>query len=304
MTKKRIDRNDGKLLEHVVNKMCSGIENAKISHDVKLKAHGGREVQIDVLIEGQYGVFDDIKIVIEAKDWKTPVPIGKVRSFISVIEEVGANFGAMVSSHGFQSGAQDLAKEKGVFLFRAISDELRNSSLFIPVRLLLPKIHRSSICIRHRGIGQHYIPASVLFRIPNCIKDLNPEEAIAFAWNTKMIPQKPGEYIANFGAVIMIDVNNPTKIQYCELSFEIEVIDEYFLKIFPANFLENIIKGTRGHFLEIPLPENMEEMEKVWKKFNSLENLNSAADIENQPKEVQNLLIRPSYRISISGMDS
>jgi hypothetical protein len=126
----------------------------------------------------------------------------------------------------------------------------------------------------------------------------HPKELVLHAWNKGMVPQRAGEHVADFGAVIMEDARDPGTVQYCELEIPIEVIDNYYLKLFPASFLRGVIDKKEHFNLRIDLWSTEEDMLKNgWKKFATLEEMNKAADIENQPEGIKKLLIRPNYTL-------
>ena len=53
----------------------------------------------------------------ECKHWKTAVPQTMVHSLQTVVSNYGANFGLIISSNGFQSGALEAAQYSNVHLF-------------------------------------------------------------------------------------------------------------------------------------------------------------------------------------------
>jgi hypothetical protein len=69
----------------------------------KLKTPRG-EVEIDVYAVDENSV-DQIRYLIECKNWATPIPQSVVHSFTTVMHETGGNIGFIVSREGFQSGA-------------------------------------------------------------------------------------------------------------------------------------------------------------------------------------------------------
>jgi hypothetical protein len=76
-----------------------------------LKATVGKEVpgvrgshEVDVFVEGSlYGI--EFKWVVECKAWKSNVPKEKVMALISIVQDIGADRGFLLSEKGFQSGA-------------------------------------------------------------------------------------------------------------------------------------------------------------------------------------------------------
>lgn len=60
--------------------------------------------------------------VIECKLWKTRVPKEKVLALKSIIDDLGADRGIMVSEVGFQPGAQDAARGSNITLVTSLDD--------------------------------------------------------------------------------------------------------------------------------------------------------------------------------------
>jgi hypothetical protein len=60
--------------------------------------------RVDVLVEGSiYGV--PVRWVVECKDWQTKVPKEKALALLSIVQDVGADRGFLLSEVGFQPGA-------------------------------------------------------------------------------------------------------------------------------------------------------------------------------------------------------
>ena len=74
---------------------------------------GGR--QFDVTIRFKRGLYQYLTVV-ECKDYSTPVPVGDVEAFVTKAADAGANYAAMASTSGFQSGARDKATKHGMRL--------------------------------------------------------------------------------------------------------------------------------------------------------------------------------------------
>lgn len=70
---------------------------------------------IDILVVTKF-LGADIKWVIEAKCWNTNVPKEKVLALRTIVDEVGADRGFLISEKGFQSGAFDAAFKTNVEL--------------------------------------------------------------------------------------------------------------------------------------------------------------------------------------------
>ncbi len=71
--------------------------------------------KIDVMVTAKFlGV--DIKWVVEAKHWKARVSQEKVFALRTILADIGADRGFIISYAGFQSGAQDSAQDTNVSL--------------------------------------------------------------------------------------------------------------------------------------------------------------------------------------------
>lgn len=82
--------------------------------EVTLKTVRG-QVEIDVLatenIQGR-----EHKVLIECKNWKSKIPQSVVHGFRTVIGDIGANSGYIISKAGFQTGAYEAAANTNVKL--------------------------------------------------------------------------------------------------------------------------------------------------------------------------------------------
>ncbi|QCT96198.1 restriction endonuclease [Stutzerimonas degradans] len=62
-------------------------------------------INVDVLAVDTRSV-DKIKYIVECKNWNNAIPQHVVHSFTTVMHEIGANIGFIISKHGLQSGAK------------------------------------------------------------------------------------------------------------------------------------------------------------------------------------------------------
>lgn len=94
-----------------------GVEHIEIKHNVRLE---GKSVphQIDVYWSFKQGGVTH-HVVVQAKDWATPVTKDKVLTFRAVLNDlkVGA-IGIMVTKTGYQAGAEAAARNNGILLYR------------------------------------------------------------------------------------------------------------------------------------------------------------------------------------------
>ena len=114
-------RNKNTEYEQFTRKVFAGlssqkkVKTIKLQHNVKLLGNSGTRHQIDVYWEyekdGQLH-----KVAIECKNYSKNVPIGKVRDFYGVIDEIDGLQGIMITRKGFQDGAKKYASSKNIHL--------------------------------------------------------------------------------------------------------------------------------------------------------------------------------------------
>ncbi len=92
-----------------------GIDTIKVQHNVKIKGDSGQKHQIDVYWEFNMAKVKH-RVAIECKNFTTPVSIGKIRDFSSVLDDIGNIQGIFITKTHFQSGAIKFAEHKGIQL--------------------------------------------------------------------------------------------------------------------------------------------------------------------------------------------
>jgi hypothetical protein len=102
---------DWKILQSGVCRIFNEI-GLKAETDKKVKTPRGI-VELDVFAVDP-GSVDNIQYVVECKNWKTAIPQSVVHSFTTVMHEVGANIGYIVSRNGLQKGAIDYIQNTNI----------------------------------------------------------------------------------------------------------------------------------------------------------------------------------------------
>ena len=88
---------------------------SSVKQNVKLKGKSGQVHQVDVYWE--YEKSGEVhRVVIECKNYRKPVSVGKVRDFFGVISDLGDMKGVMVTKVGYQKGAKQYADYYGIAL--------------------------------------------------------------------------------------------------------------------------------------------------------------------------------------------
>ncbi|MDP2641284.1 MAG: restriction endonuclease [Candidatus Yanofskybacteria bacterium] len=261
---------------------------AKVEHDVKIKGEDSKvDRQIDISVRQNIGQYS-LLIVIQCKDEKAPLDVNVVGEFASVVNDVRAQKGALVSSSGFTAAAVNLAKQKGIDLFRLVDVENKDWRTYasLPAAAVFDEMEGYQLRFANNPIfppERFTIPIKLLEDIPNL--PLHREDgtlidtainAIGAAWNSGKLPKKSGEY------------------------FDLKFIDEpVFLKdgenLIPVVLTANIITRQRIFFGHIPILSmrgfqdvatggvhmrsfttdwlNLEAIEKGWQLVESLEQL-------------------------------
>jgi hypothetical protein len=94
---------------------AEGKDTVKVKHNVKLQGTSGQEHQIDVYWEYKQGGIT-YQTAIECKFYKDSIGIGKVRDFYGVLSDIPNLRGIVATARGYQSGALQFAKSKGIEL--------------------------------------------------------------------------------------------------------------------------------------------------------------------------------------------
>lgn len=183
------------LVGEIQSELASG---AEVKVDERIPGKSGVERQVDVAIRRKVGQYD-LLIVMDCKDWKHPVDIKGLEAFVGLVEDVGANKGAMVCNKGFSEAAKTKAKEKGIDLFAAIDAKSKDW----PVEVSMPTVVEfrgpSSFRLRFQSKGTPPIlPGNVLSHV---VRQESGEAVasvrtlIASAWNQSKLPDSPGAHV-------------------------------------------------------------------------------------------------------------
>jgi Restriction endonuclease len=105
---------------------------------VEWKRYRGKHLVDVSVVFSKFGLHQHW--IIECKFWKHAVPKEKVLVLKSIIEDVGANRGILVSESGHQSGALAAARHTNIML--SSLDELREAAREELLSLGLSEIHR------------------------------------------------------------------------------------------------------------------------------------------------------------------
>ena len=118
--------------------------DAQAFHLKKYLGKSGQHYEIDVSFEARIGVLE-LLVLVECKRYKRPVTVQEVADFAYRIQDTGAHKGVLVSPHGFQRGALQVAKAEKIALL-VVSDEIEFKPQEIEVILRLTQFMEPREC--------------------------------------------------------------------------------------------------------------------------------------------------------------
>lgn len=141
------DKNTGipyeKLTKEIFDELLrsQGIEDIEIQHDVQLEGKGTSH-QIDLYWTFKMGGVSH-HVAVQAKDWASPVTQEKVLAFKGVLDDLKIRAtGIMVTRTGYQSGAEGVAANYGILLYRL--SEMKEEDWEGRLRTVVTRIHAKS----------------------------------------------------------------------------------------------------------------------------------------------------------------
>ncbi len=259
--------------------------NAKVTHNDKIMGqHSGVERQIDISVRKTVGQFN-ILIVIDCKDYSKPVDVKGMEEFFGLVNDVGANKGAIVSSGGFTKAARTRARDAGVDIYTLVDAEDHDwrSDIAIPF----------GCDFRGFGMCRFKIGGSIAIcnelaqqdpkRIP--IYDQNhvligtPLTLLWAMWNRREILEEPGLRSILLKPDPVFVKDNDGDLVHIEIIGEFEILKKLYFGGVPLTKITGFRDEATG---KLVLPGNTEivtdfidtvEVERNWQRISSVESL-------------------------------
>jgi len=251
--------------------------DAVVTQNERVRGKTGALRELDITIRQRVAQFD-ILVVIDCKDYQAAVNVKNVEAFAGLLDDVGANKGAIVASNGFTSTAKTLARMKGVDLFRLVDTHTLEWCSYVTVPALVRDLR-----LRWRAVFEGRIPLHSL----NLNQDTplfaedgsasgNVREQVMNLWKYGGIPEEPGEgsirpaaderlFIKDGERLVRIGVRIDTHVWYDWYLGEIALTTvRGFVNEFDGSFKANQFETEWLHFADI---------KKKWQKIDSPENL-------------------------------
>ena len=192
--------NDSRDLEVLVAKIQEQLApGAEVIHNARMKSRSsGKTRQIDVLVRQRLGQYE-MNIVLECKDYSRPVDIKGVEAFHGLLEDVGANKGALVCPAGFSQGAKDRASGLEIDLYSPIDTDPHKWQVKVQAPVLCDfRAATMSFELQCSTPAPFELPSNFLTVLPAFSKDgqrlTTSVSGAVEKWNAGRFPSEPGEH--------------------------------------------------------------------------------------------------------------
>lgn len=273
-----------KRFEHVVKSIQEQLTpNSKIVYDYRVIGKTtGVDRQVDIALFSQIGQFD-IFIAMDCKDYKKPVDVKEVESFATMLEDINADKGVMVTYKGFSSAARKVAEKKRIDLLKMIDVESEEW----PVQVSIPAI------IDDRGIKQMQITISSSYSSPLVIPPVDPRYLLLFnedgsligsitnilvdKWNKGKIEDRPG---VNSFDLIKVFVRDGKDSYPCDIRVNYTVSQKLYFGQIGISELKGFYKCSDNSVVTKKLVTELIDFDTI---ENNWVQLKSLSDVENPP---------------------
>ncbi len=167
--------------------------------------------QIDISIRVKVSHYD-VLIVVECKDQARPIDVGELGSFVSLLEDVKANKGVMISTSGYTPAAIEMARARGIDTRTYVDTEGVDwrTEVAIPVLLVRVKLDWAASFSGVPGY-RWAVPTNIPFPlIETFAEDGTPLGPIIVLlgkkWNNDETLHEPGDYRITLAEHALVNV--------------------------------------------------------------------------------------------------
>ena len=275
-----------KRFEQLVGKIQQELSpDATVTIDDEIKGRNSKtNRQIDISIRKNIGQFE-ILIVIDCKDHSNPIDVKVVEEFLGLVEDVGANMGALVSSSGYSKAAKNRARNAGVDIYKLIDAQHQDWISYAKVPCLCDFRGISKVKFKFRSmkfIGNllaDYEPQKLqLYDVSRKILG-TPVDILWAMWNQRKISAEPGYHniiLEPNPMFVMIENGSFTQVQAIG---EIEIAQNLYLGDLPLTKASVFLDESSGSLIMADNSEiitdviNTVVVENTWKKIQSVDDL-------------------------------
>ena len=192
---------DSRELEILVAKILAQLApNAEVVHDARLDGKQSRRTrQIDVLVRQKIGQYEML-IILDCKDYARPVDVKGVEEFHGLLEDVGANKGALVCPRGFTEAAKTRATGLQIDLYSPVDTDPHKWQAHVAAPVICD--FRSAAISFRVGcsapvpfmLPRDYFSSVIAYSVDHQKELGTPLNAIIKKWDEGRCPTEPGEH--------------------------------------------------------------------------------------------------------------
>lgn len=259
-------------LAYSIQKELAGDAEIKLDDSI-IGKDSKKSRQIDISIRKIISPHK-ILIVIDCKDYKTPVDVNVVEEFATKLRDVMANKGAIISANGFTEAAINLALAYGIDTFRLVDTKSVVWKSYASVPILIESTFLQAYQLIFKDFQS--LPANIDYRFLEVFDDKDNkigviEDLIIKKWENNEIKHEPGQPEVLIGENVFV---KPT-----EEKIKITIIarciikKEFYLGNVPVHLkgFQDLQKGgviTKNLITkQINIPQIRDGKEKNWKKI-------------------------------------
>ncbi len=239
--------------------------------------------QIDVSVRSQVDGAEQL-VIVQCRDYKSPLDINAVGEFDSVIRDVGASKGIMVSVHGFTETTKVYARARKIDLLRLVDAEQKIwAEYFGDQAATFRQVVKVPTLVTHRSLeisfSFHTSRVGPSFRMPYDFHDAallhedgrsagTPLDLVGILWEDEMIPHGPG-----LGFVI-IDLAHPvffeidqSRTPMCRVMFHGRVVETHRFGLWQLAKIEGLANDLDGSITSRGFTTSAFDIEDVLKNW-------------------------------------
>lgn len=269
----------------VVNLQKEMSPDAEITlNDKVLGRQTGIKREIDISIRKIVGQFE-ILIVIDCKDYAKPIDVKKVEEFLGLVNDIGANKGAIVSASGFSKAAKTRAQGAGVDVYSLVDAEDHDWRSYVALPIVCDFRGLEMVRFIIEGPSDILMMAAQINPNPLPVYDeANKSLGTALTmlramWNKREISEEPGVRRIRLKPEPIFAKSTDGAYKQVGITCVAEIVKRLYYGPLPLKKISGFKDEVTGNIL---LPRNTEivtefldsmEVEKKWQRITSIDDL-------------------------------
>lgn len=211
----QIDEPKWKRFEKLIHQIHTELapQGAIVKQDDRIVgAESNVERQLDVTIRLNVAQYD-VLIVVECKDESRPIDVGAMGQFASLLRDVKANKGVLVSTSGFTPAAIAMARSQGIDTRRYLDTEGLDWKSEVTIPVLLTRVKLDAWSVRFSSVPGYpmAVPTNVPFPFIEAFdREGGPSGPIVTLlgkiWNNDRTLHEPGEHTLVLADDVLLEV--------------------------------------------------------------------------------------------------